>query len=92
MVAVSSSNSNVIKVTSIIPRISPRKPTPQLAKQPAGRFEFTFALKHGSCQNIVESLTYSILRHIRVMSKQKLKDRVIDGNGQRASGGSHLVP
>jgi transposase len=52
-----------------------------LAEQPAGRFEFTFTPKHGSWLNLVEGffskLTRSILRHIRVTSKQELKDRLI---------------
>jgi transposase len=52
-----------------------------LATRPAGRFEFTFTPKHGSWLNIVEGffskLTRSILRHIRVASKQELKDRII---------------
>jgi len=52
-----------------------------LAKQAAGRFEFTFTPKHGSWLNIVEGffskLTRSILRHIRVASKQELKDRIM---------------
>jgi transposase len=52
-----------------------------LAKQPAGCFEFTFTPKHGSWLNIVETffskLTRSILRHIRVKSKQELKDRIM---------------
>jgi len=52
-----------------------------LAKQPAGRFEFTFTPKHGSWLNIVETffskLTRSILRYIRVKSKQELKDRIM---------------
>jgi transposase len=52
-----------------------------LADQPAGRFEFTFTPKHGSWLNLVEGffskLTRSVLRHIRVTSKQELKDRII---------------
>jgi len=52
-----------------------------LAKQPAGRFAFTFTPKHGSWLNIVEGffskLTRSILRKIRVSSKQELKDRIM---------------
>jgi transposase len=52
-----------------------------LAKQAAGRFEFTFTPKHGSWLNIVEGffskLTRSVLRHIRVASKQELKDRIM---------------
>jgi hypothetical protein len=50
-----------------------------IAEQPAGRFEFSFTPKHGSWLNLVEGffskLTRSILRHIRVASKQELKDR-----------------
>jgi transposase len=52
-----------------------------LANQPAGRFEFTFTPKHGSWLNLVEGffskLARSVLRHIRVASKQELKDRII---------------
>jgi transposase len=52
-----------------------------LADQPAGRFEFTFTPKHGSWLNLVEGffskLARSVLRHIRVTSKQELKDRII---------------
>jgi transposase len=52
-----------------------------LAAQPAGRFEFTFTPKHGSWLNLVEGffskLARSVLRHIRVTSKQELKDRLM---------------
>src|SRR5580658_8827773 len=52
-----------------------------LAEQPAGRFEFTFTPKHGSWLNLVEGffskLARSVLRHIRVTSKQELKDRIM---------------
>src|ERR1700689_3225141 len=52
-----------------------------LADQPAGRFEFTFTPKHGSWLNLVEGffskLARSVLRHIRVTSKQELKDRIM---------------
>jgi transposase len=52
-----------------------------LAQQPAGRFEFTFTPKHGSWLNLVEGffskLARSVLRHIRVSSKQELKDRLM---------------
>jgi transposase len=52
-----------------------------LAKQPAGRFEFTFTPKHGSWLNLIEGffskLARSVLRHIRVASKQELKNRII---------------
>jgi transposase len=52
-----------------------------LAEQPAHRFEFTFTPKHGSWLNLIEGffskLARSVLRHIRVASKQELKDRVM---------------
>jgi transposase len=52
-----------------------------LAAQPARRFEFTFTPKHGSWLNLIEGffskLTRSVLRHIRVASKQELKDRLM---------------
>ena len=52
-----------------------------LADQPTGRFEFTFTPKHGSWLNLVEGffskLARSVLRHIRVASKQELKDRIM---------------
>ena len=52
-----------------------------LADQRAGRFEFTFTPKHGSWLNLVEGffskLARSVLRHIRVASKQELKDRIM---------------
>jgi transposase len=52
-----------------------------LATQPAHRFQFTFTPKHGSWLNLVEGffskLARSVLRHIRVVSKQELKDRIM---------------
>src|SRR6266699_1883548 len=55
-----------------------------LAEQPAGRFEFTFTPKHGSWLNLVEGffskLARSVLRHIRVSSKQELKERLMAAN------------
>jgi transposase len=52
-----------------------------LAQQPVGRFEFTFTPTHGSWLNLVEGffskLTRSVLRHIRVASRQELKERII---------------
>src|SRR5713101_8852030 len=52
-----------------------------LADQPADRFEFTFTPTHGSWLNLVEcffaKLARSVLRHIRVASKQELKDRIM---------------
>jgi transposase len=54
-----------------------------LADRPAGRFEFTFTPKHGSWLNLVEGFfskfARSVLRHIRVTSKQELKDRIMAG-------------
>ena len=54
-----------------------------LADQPAGRFEFTFTPKHGSWLNLIEGFfskfARSVLRHIRVASKQELKDRIMAG-------------
>jgi len=52
-----------------------------LATQPPHRFEFTFTPKHGSWLNLIEGffskLARSVLRHIRVASKQELKDRLM---------------
>jgi transposase len=52
-----------------------------LASQPAHRFEFTFTPTHGSWLNLIEGffskLARSVLRHIRVASKQELKDRIM---------------
>jgi transposase len=58
-----------------------KETTTWLATQPAHRFEFTFTPKHGSWLNLIEGffskLARSALRHIRVASKQELKDRVL---------------
>src|SRR5712691_5476625 len=52
-----------------------------VADQPAHRFEFTFTPKHGSWLNLIEGffskLARSVLRHIRISSKQELKDRIM---------------
>ncbi len=52
-----------------------------LAAQRPGRFEFTFTPTHGSWLNLIEGffskLARSVLRHIRVASKQELKDRIM---------------
>jgi len=52
-----------------------------LATQPEGRFTFIFTPKHGSWLNLVEGffskMARSVLRHIRVVSKQELKDRIL---------------
>jgi len=54
-----------------------------LAAQPAGRFEFTFTPKHGSWVNLIEGFfskfARSVLRYIRVSSKQELKERIMAG-------------
>ena len=54
-----------------------------LAAQPGGRFEFTFTPKHGSWLNLIEGFfskfARSVLRHIRVASKQELKERIMAG-------------
>jgi transposase len=54
-----------------------------LAAQPVGRFEFTFTPKHGSWLNLIEGFfskfARSVLRHIRVASKQELKERIMAG-------------
>jgi transposase len=52
-----------------------------LATRPPGRFAFTFTPKHGSWLNLIEGffskLARSVLRQIRVASKQELKDRIM---------------
>ncbi len=54
-----------------------------LATQPSGRFAFTFTPKHGSWLNLIEGFfskfARSVLRHIRVASKQELKERIMLG-------------
>jgi transposase len=54
-----------------------------LATRPAGRFEFTFTPTHGSWLNLIEGFfskfARSVLRHIRVASKQELKERIMAG-------------
>jgi transposase len=54
-----------------------------LATRPPGRFKFTFTPKHGSWLNLVEGFfskfARSVLRHIRVSSKQELKERIMTG-------------
>jgi transposase len=58
-----------------------RETTAWIAQQPAHRFEFTFTPTHGSWLNLIEGffskLARSVLRHIRVASKQELKDRIM---------------
>src|SRR4030081_3269839 len=54
-----------------------------LATQTSGRFAFTFTPKHGSWLNLIEGFfskfARSVLRHIRVASKQELKERIMLG-------------
>jgi transposase len=54
-----------------------------LATRPSARFQFTFTPKHGSWLNLVEGFfskfARSVLRHIRVASKQELKERIMAG-------------
>ena len=52
-----------------------------LAIQPEGRFAFVFTPKHGSWLNLIEGffskMARSMLRHIRVASKDELKRRIL---------------
>src|SRR2546421_12885360 len=52
-----------------------------LAEQPAGRVEVTFTPTHGPWLHLVEGFfskpARSVLRHIRVASKQELKERLM---------------
>ena len=52
-----------------------------LDAQPEGRFTFVFTPKHGSWLNLVEGffskMARSVLRHIRVASKDELKARIL---------------
>src|SRR5580693_4422707 len=52
-----------------------------VATQPEGRFAFVFTPKHGSWLNLIEGffskLARSMLRHIRVASKDELKRRIL---------------
>lgn len=54
-----------------------------LATRPVGRFDLTFTPKHGSWLNLIEGFfskfARSVLRHIRVASKQELKERIMAG-------------
>lgn len=54
-----------------------------LDTRPAGRFDLTFTPKHGSWLNLIEGFfskfARSVLRHIRVASKQELKERILAG-------------
>lgn len=57
------------------------KETRQYLSGVPNRFEFTFTPKHGSWLNLIESffgkMTRTMLRGIRVVSKQELKERIL---------------
>ena len=52
-----------------------------LDRQPVGRFTFVFTPKRGSWLNLVEGLFFklarSALRHIRVASREELRQRIL---------------
>ncbi len=52
-----------------------------VAAQRPARFDFVFTPKHGSWLNLIEGFfskfARSLLRHIRVKSKQELKQRIL---------------
>jgi transposase len=54
-----------------------------LATRPTAGFEFTFTPIHGSWLNLIEGFfskfARSVLRHIRVPSKQELRERIMAG-------------
>src|SRR5215470_2538221 len=58
-----------------------RETTAWLAAQSPGRFTFTFTPTHGSWLNLIEGffskLARSVLRQIRVASKQELRERLM---------------
>ena len=58
-----------------------RETTAWLAAQPLGRFTFTFTPTHGSWLNLIEGffskLARSVLRQIRVVSNQELRERLM---------------
>jgi transposase len=57
-----------------------KETTAWLATRPPGRFTFVFTPKHGSWLNLIEGffskMARSVLRHIRVNSKQELRERI----------------
>lgn len=56
------------------------KETKAYLESVSGRFEFVFTPKHGSWLNVIESffakMTKQVLRHLRVKSKEELKERI----------------
>ncbi len=59
------------------------KETQKYLRGKPGRFDFVFTPKHGSWLNLIEvffsKLSRSVLRHIRVSSKQELVERIYRG-------------
>jgi transposase len=59
------------------------KETQRYLRDKPGRFEFVFTPKHGSWLNLIESffskISRSLLRHIRVQSKEELVERIYRG-------------
>ena len=59
------------------------KETQRYLRNKLGRFEFVFTPKHGSWLNLIESffskIARSLLRHIRVQSKEELVERIYRG-------------
>lgn len=59
------------------------KETQKYLKSKPNRFQFVFTPKHGSWLNLIESffskLARSVLRHIRVNSKEELVERIYQG-------------
>jgi transposase len=59
------------------------KETQKYLKDKPSRFDFVFTPKHGSWLNLIEvffsKLSRSVLRHIRVSSKQELVERIYQG-------------
>lgn len=56
------------------------KETNRYLESVPGRFQFVFTPKHGSWLNLIESffskMSRTVLRHIRVASKEELRDRI----------------
>lgn len=59
------------------------KETQHWSKSKPGRFDFVFTPKHGSWLNLIEvffnKITRSVLRHIRVQTKDELVERIYRG-------------
>jgi transposase len=70
-----------IKFLKLLDAAYPADTASWLAAQPIGRFTFTFTPTHGSGLNIIEGffskLARAVLRHIRVNSKDELRQRLM---------------